>query len=102
MLYQPGSLDTMTDCLSRDRVSTVTLSMDYNHLASFLSTSPNIQALRSATTGLRLVDVAPSLPAVLCDMSQANPGRWSPWSFAAKCLTPCTTFPIPVSTRPSA
>ncbi|KAJ8404924.1 hypothetical protein AAFF_G00333110 [Aldrovandia affinis] len=52
-----GKQNTVADCLSRTLTSTVHLGIDYARMAVDQDADPDIQAFRTATTGLQLVDV---------------------------------------------
>lgn len=65
----------MADCLSRAHISPVHLGIDYAAMATDQLTDSDLQAFRTAVTGLRLEDVAfhDSGAMLLCDVSTGQP-----------------------------
>jgi len=72
-----GKANLVGDCLSRAIVGAVHLGLDYTHMAVDQAADANVQALKSAGTGLKLEDVAfPNAGATfLSDVSTGQP----PW-----------------------
>ncbi|KAJ8386951.1 hypothetical protein AAFF_G00161280 [Aldrovandia affinis] len=70
-----GKQNTVADCLSRTLTSTVHLGIDYARMAVDQDADPDIQAFRTATTGLQLVDVPfdDKGATLLCDVSTGQP-----------------------------
>ncbi|KAJ8401803.1 hypothetical protein AAFF_G00377740 [Aldrovandia affinis] len=67
-----GKQNTVADCLSRTLTSTVHLGIDYARMAVDQDADPDIQAFRTATTGLQLVDVPLTIRAALKVDLQGN------------------------------
>ncbi|KAL1256232.1 hypothetical protein QQF64_011777 [Cirrhinus molitorella] len=70
-----GKNNHVADCLSRAVVGVVHLGLDYNHMAVDQTTDPEIQSLKTSTTGLQIEnvvfdDVGTTL---LCDVSTGKP-----------------------------
>ncbi|KAL7857065.1 hypothetical protein SRHO_G00159640 [Serrasalmus rhombeus] len=70
-----GKDNPVADCLSRAAVDAVHLGIDYSRMAADQVSDPEVQAYRSAVTGLRLADVPFSDTGVtlLCDVSMGHP-----------------------------
>lgn len=75
-----GKQNVVADCLSRTFTSTVHLGIDYARMAVDQDADPDIQAFRTATTGLRLVDVPfdDKGTTLLCDVSTGQPRPLAP------------------------
>ncbi|KAJ8397556.1 hypothetical protein AAFF_G00438320 [Aldrovandia affinis] len=75
-----GKQNTVADCLSRTLTSTVHLGIDYARMAVDQDTDPDIQAFRTATTGLQLVDVPLTIRVRHCYAMSllASPVLWHP------------------------
>ncbi|KAJ8353005.1 hypothetical protein AAFF_G00122760 [Aldrovandia affinis] len=75
-----GKQNTVADCLSRTLTSTVHLGIDYARMAVDQDADPDIQAFRTATTGLQLVDVPfdDKGTTLLCDVSTGQPRPLAP------------------------
>ena len=70
-----GKTNIVADCLSRAMVGAVHLGLDYTHMAAEQATDPDVQALRTATTGLQLTEIAfgKGGTMLLCDVSTGQP-----------------------------
>ena len=70
-----GKYNQVADCLSRAHVGPVHLGIDYAAMAADQLTDTDLQAFKTAVTGLRLEDVAfqDSGATLLCDVSTGRP-----------------------------
>ena len=70
-----GKTNVVADCLSRGIAGAVHLGIDYARMAADQATDPDVQAYRTAITGLRLQDVAftDAGTTLLCDVSLGQP-----------------------------
>ena len=70
-----GKSNVVADCLSRAVAWTIHLGVDYTQMAKDQKTDPDIQAYRTAVTGLRLEDVPfdDTGSTLLCDVSTGQP-----------------------------
>ncbi|XP_051993051.1 LOW QUALITY PROTEIN: uncharacterized protein K02A2.6-like [Xyrauchen texanus] len=70
-----GKTNHMADCLSRVVAGAVHLGLDYNRMAATQATDPDVQLLRTSTTGLQIEDVVfgDAGTMLLCDISTGSP-----------------------------
>ena len=70
-----GKDNAVADCLSRSVVGSMHLGLDYAAMAADQATDSDIQAYRTATTGLRLEDVVfdDVKSTLVCDVSMGQP-----------------------------
>ena len=70
-----GKDNQVADCLSRAVVGAVHLGLDYNCIAADQTTDPDVQLLRTSTTGLKIEDVvfSDASTTLLCDVSTGSP-----------------------------
>ena len=70
-----GKDNQVADCLSRAVVEAVHLGLDYNCIAADQTTDPDVQLLRTSTTGLKIEDVvfSDAGTTLLCDVSTGSP-----------------------------
>lgn len=70
-----GKNNHVADCLSRAVTGAVHLGLDYNRMAAAQSTDPDVQHLKTSTTGLQIEDVlfGDTGTALLCDISTGSP-----------------------------
>ena len=73
----------MADCLSRAIAGAVHLGIDYTSMAGDQASDPEVQALRTAVTGLRLEDIKYDNvgATLLCDVSTGQPRPVVPGSW---------------------
>lgn len=66
-----GKSNVVADCLSRPSINLITLGIDYTEMARVQKTSKEIQAYRTAITGLdvRYIPISDTGPGLLCDVS---------------------------------
>ena len=70
-----GKGNQVADCLSRAVVGAVHLGLDYNRIVADQTTDPDVQLLRTSTTGLKIEDVvfSDAGTTLLCDVSTGSP-----------------------------
>ncbi|KAF0027099.1 hypothetical protein F2P81_019840 [Scophthalmus maximus] len=70
-----GKNNHVADCLSRALAGAVHLGLDYNHIAADQTTDPDVQLLRTSTTGPQIEDVffGDAGTTLLCDVSAGSP-----------------------------
>lgn len=56
-----GKNNRVVDCLSRAVAGAVHLGLDYNRMAATQTTDPDVQLLKTSTTGLQIKDVVSRL-----------------------------------------
>ena len=87
--YTPGAENTVADCLSRAPIQSITLGLDFVHLAKEQQDSTELQAYRTSVTSMRLQDVPFPEHAVtlLCDVSGLHPRPVVPASMRQQVFT---------------
>ncbi|GFS13733.1 Pol polyprotein [Elysia marginata] len=70
-----GKANVVADCFSRAAINNVVLGIDYKAMAEVQEHDEEIQALKTAITGLNLqsVQISNDGPKLLCDVSTGNP-----------------------------
>ncbi|KAF0030341.1 hypothetical protein F2P81_017072 [Scophthalmus maximus] len=70
-----GKNNHVADCLSRAVAGAVHLGLDYNRMAADQTTDPDVQLLRTSTTGPQIEDVffGDAGTTLLCDVSTGSP-----------------------------
>ncbi|GFS27769.1 Pol polyprotein [Elysia marginata] len=78
-----GKANVVADCLSRATINVVVLGIDYKAIAEAQEHDEEIQALKTAITGLNLqsVQISNDGPKLLCDVSTGNPRPIVPKAF---------------------
>ena len=92
-----GKDNHVADCLSRAIAGAVHLGIDYTSMAGDQASDTEVQALRTAVTGLRLEDIKYDNvgATLLCDVSTGQPRPVVPGSWRRQVfILPCTALPI--------
>ncbi|GFS10956.1 Pol polyprotein [Elysia marginata] len=81
--HTSGKANVVADCLSRATINNVVLGIDYKAMAEAQEHDEEIQALKTAITGLNLqsVQISNDGPKLLCDVSTGNHGPIVPKAF---------------------
>ena len=73
-----GKDNPVADALSRVEIDSVSLGIDYAALAAAQKRDPELPAIRTAVTGLRMAEAVVGNTRLWCDMSNKNPRPWVP------------------------